>query len=98
MTNSGELKEWKCKHGHILGVVRRQPVSNNGRTYYVTQLMSYRHAVDMASDHSVDVDLIIGPIEGSAGPFQCDVPGCGCKRPWIMGEAAMGEIPGYVGG
>jgi hypothetical protein len=86
-----DVKEWKCKKGHVLGVVRRVQVSLSGRTYHVAKLFLYRHAIDMQADDPAEVD-VIGPVEGSGGPFQCDVEGCGQERKWEIGEDALERL------
>ena len=55
-------KQWRCRNGHILGMIRW-----NGNA--VPQLMLFRHALDMDSEHPADVD-VIGPLVGQV-PVRC---------------------------
>lgn len=88
---ASSVKEWKCPKGHVMGVVRRVESELHGRRFHVSKLYLYRHAVDMTVEQPREVD-VIGPVEGSGGPFVCDVPGCGCSRRWEIGEDAMERL------
>ncbi len=83
-----ELKQWKCKNNHVLGIIERVQVSSDGRKYHVTRLMLFRHAIDLEPESFVrleDVDVLAN-IEGTAN-IRCSC--CNEIRTWWMGEAAM---------
>jgi len=74
-------KQWRCKHGHVLGLI----VTNGAG---VPQLMVYRHAVDMAADAPAEVDVMIGPLMGQM-PVRCDVEGCEDVQVWKVSVAVL---------
>ena len=60
-----DMKPWLCKNKkHRLGMI-----TWNGDG--IPQLMLYRHAVDLDTEHPAQVD-VIGPLEGRM-PVRCDV-------------------------
>jgi hypothetical protein len=85
------LTQWKCGHGHVLGVVRRMPVSADGRTVYATRLMLFRQAIDPKVGASQDGD-VIAVIEGTTLDVRCSIPGCKATRTWWIGEAGMERL------
>lgn len=86
------LKQWKCENDHVLGVIRRAPVSVNGMVVHVTRLMLFREAIDLGASGSLqDVD-VIAVIEGTTLDVRCSVAGCGATRTWWMGEAALERL------
>lgn len=74
-----ELKPWKCKGGHTLGLVRR-----NGSG--VRQLLLYREAV---GDEMAEVD-VMAVVEGYVADVRCSV--CGRVRTWVPGEEALARL------
>lgn len=84
------LKQWKCRRGHVLGLVERVQASSNGNKYHISRLMLFRQAIDRdpTSVSMADVDVIAN-IEGTVMDIRCSVPGCGEVRSWWMGEAAL---------
>ena len=74
-------KQWRCKNDHILGMIRW-----NGNQ--VPQLMLFRHALDMNSDHPADVD-VIGPLVGRI-PVRCEL--CDEVSLWEASVDALAEI------
>lgn len=80
MSDCPELKTWKCKSGHALGVVSR---SNEG-----TRLMLYRHAVDEWASDPAQVDVVA--IIESAIDIRCDI--CGCLRTWAPSQEAFDRL------
>lgn len=83
------LKHWKCENGHVLGIVNRVQVSNNGTKYHVSQLMLFRQAIDLDPVSSVklqDVDVIAN-IEGTVMDIRCSC--CSSIRTWWMGAATL---------
>ena len=89
-------KMWKCANGHVLGIVQRVQVSNNGTKYHVSRLMLFRQAVDLkeiTSISSIEMD-VIGKIEGTVLDIRCSVPGCGLIRTWWVGETALEKLVG----
>ena len=88
-----ELKQWKCKRGHVLGVVQRVKVDG----FHVSRLMLFRHAIDLDENAAMaDVD-VIGTVEGIMEDIKCDVPGCNMKRTWHLGVDVVEKVVGtYV--
>lgn len=83
------LKHWKCENGHVLGIVDRVQVSNNGTKYHVSRLMLFRQAIDLdpvASVKLADVDVIAN-IEGTVMDIRCSC--CSSIRTWWMGAATL---------
>lgn len=79
------VKQWKCKNGHVLGVIQRVKVE----TGYVSRLILFRHAIDLnVNGHLLDVDVIAN-IEGTILDVVCDVPNCGEKRTWFIGAVRV---------
>ena len=74
-------KQWKCKNDHILGMIRW-----NGNA--VPQLMLFRHAIDMESDHPADVD-VIGPLIGRV-PVRCEL--CDEVRLWEVSVDVLADL------
>ena len=79
-----DLKLWKCRNNHALGIIRL----NGNRT---PQLMLYRHAVDSSSEHPAEVDLMIGPLVGRM-PVRCDI--CDTVSLWDVSVDALAELIG----
>lgn len=77
-------KQWRCKNDHILGMIRW----NGDR---VPQLMLFRHALDMNSDHPADVD-VIGPLVGRI-PVRCEL--CDEVSLW---EVSVDALAGMIRG
>jgi hypothetical protein len=87
-----ELEQWKCKNGHMLGVVERVKVDNSqGGPRYIRRLILFRHAIDLSQPSPEEVD-VIGLLEGSMLYIRCDVEGCGKVRPWKMGADVLERI------
>lgn len=84
-----ELKAWCCENGHVLGQIQ---FNANG----MSQLLLYRHALDMQADAPEEVD-VLGYVKGTVMNIRCDVGGCGRVRTW--GEdnrkAARKPVPMY---
>jgi len=74
-------KQWRCRNGHILGMIRW-----NGNA--VPQLMLFRHAIDMDSEHPADVD-VIGPLVGQV-PVRCEV--CDDVTLWGISVDALADL------
>jgi hypothetical protein len=81
-----ELKLWKCKNGHNLGVVSRGAEG--------TRLMLYRHAVDDESKRPEQVDVMA--IIESGIDIRCDI--CGETRTWAPSQEAYERIMAYYEG
>lgn len=77
-----DLKQWRCKKNHILGMIR----VNGSRT---PQLMLYRHAVDPEAEQPAEVDLMIGPLTGRI-PVRCDI--CDDVILWDVSVDALVEL------
>ena len=86
---SEELKAWRCKNGHVMGMVRR-----NGSGVRV--LLLYRDALTLTPGPSpisengrgekeqVDVMAVV---EGYVADVRCSI--CGDVRTWVPGEEAL---------
>ena len=85
-----EFKHWKCPNNHVLGIVERVRVLDNGTKHHVSRLMLFRQAIDrdIASVFMADVDVIAN-IEGTVMDIRCSVPGCNEVRTWWMGAATL---------
>jgi hypothetical protein len=75
----------------VLGVVKRVPVSANGRKYYATRLILFREAVDPDTGNLQEGD-IIAEVEGTTLHVRCSVPGCKATRTWWIGDAGMERL------
>jgi len=84
-----EMKPWKCRNGHVMGVVVR---NNSG----VRQLLLYRKAVNLTprppsldgkGENEVDVMAIV---EGHVMDVRCSI--CECLRTWVPGEEALRKL------
>lgn len=73
-----EMKQWRCKHNHILGFIRW-----NGDG--LPQLMVLREALDMEADHPDEVDLL-GPLDGRM-PIRCSI--CDDVRVWSISVESL---------
>ena len=76
-----DLKQWQCKNNHMLGMIR---LNGNG----ITQLMLYRHAVDLSAEHPAEVD-VLGPLVGRM-PVQCDI--CGDVQLWDIPVETLADL------
>jgi hypothetical protein len=77
-----DVKQWHCKHGHALGMIR---LNGDGSP----QLMLYRHAVDLSAEQPAEVDLMIGPLVGRM-PVRCDL--CNDVKLWDVSVDALAEL------
>ncbi|RPI93053.1 MAG: hypothetical protein EHM40_11095 [Chloroflexi bacterium] len=77
-----DLKQWRCKNDHALGMIR---INGDGSP----QLMLYRHAVDLSAEHPAEVDLMIGPLVGRM-PVRCDI--CDDVRVWDVSVEALADL------
>jgi hypothetical protein len=86
------LKEWRCKNGHVLGVVERIVVSSGAGKYHVSRLRLFRRAVDPKFDHHIDLDNVdvIAKVEGQVLDIRCSV--CGAERTWWQGLEELKRI------
>lgn len=82
-----ELRQWKCANGHVLGVVQRLRVDG----FHVSQLLLFRHAVDLGAGSLEDVDVLT-TVEGVSHEVRCDVPGCGGRRTWHLGQDVARKV------
>jgi len=74
-----DVKQWRCKSGHVLG-----QISKNGSD--VPQLMVLRHAIDAQAETPAEVDVMLGPVTGSM-MVRCDI--CGEVKPWVVSVDAL---------
>lgn len=85
--NLEKLTQWKCKNGHVLGVVERAQVSNGGTKYHVSRLMLFRQAIDLEAVGSLENVDVLANIEGTVMDIRCSC--CSTVRTWWMGDAAL---------
>lgn len=71
-------KQWRCKNGHILGMIEW---NGNG----VPQLALYRKAVDHGADLPEEVD-VLGSLTGRM-PVRCDI--CESVQLWDISMEAL---------
>jgi hypothetical protein len=76
-----DAKEWKCRNGHVLGLVARNGSKRR-------RLLLYRNAVDM-SDDPCEVD-VMALVEGYVADVRCSI--CGSVRTWVPGQEAMDRL------
>lgn len=80
-------KQWKCKNGHVLGVVERveAKLQMNGKSlqYFTTRLALFRQAVDLGIERPAEIE-VSGTVDGRILSMQwrCSVIGCGCIEEW----------------
>jgi hypothetical protein len=67
------LKPWRCRRGHVLGMVERVRV--NGR--HVDRLLLYRRAI-VEGDGTVEVMAVV---QGTVLDVRCSI--CGAVRTWV---------------
>lgn len=91
MLNLNGLRQWKCAHGHVLGVIQRVEVDDIGRKRWATRLLLFRQAIDVEHGDMAEVDVMAN-VEGTTLDVRCSVPGCGCVRSWFIGQAAMERL------
>ena len=84
--NISEMTQWRCKNGHVLGIIER--VKNGERRK--TRLLLFRNALDLNSGTGV-IDVMAN-IDGTTLDVRCSVPGCGAMRSWFAGEAALERL------
>ncbi len=77
----GDLKPWRCRNGHTLGIVKR--TAGN-----VRQLMFFRQAIgeQTALTEMAEVDVAC-MFEGYVADVRCSV--CGAIQSWIPGQEAL---------
>jgi hypothetical protein len=55
------MKQWKCKNGHVMGVIERvrteMQVNGKSLRYFTTRLMLFRRAVDLNADVPAEIDV-----------------------------------------
>jgi hypothetical protein len=68
------LKRWKCKHDHVLGVVRFDADKNR------TWLLLFRQAIDVTVLQDVDVIAVVD----TAIDVRCSI--CDATRTWGWGR------------
>jgi hypothetical protein len=85
------LKYWRCKNGHLLGVVGRRQVVMSGVRFHTPLLMIFRMAIDLAVAKMDSAD-VAGELYGRmllGFRWRCSVAGCGCAREWHPEEDAL---------
>jgi hypothetical protein len=94
-TAMNEVKQWKCKNGHVLGLIKREKVKTMIKDfeveYFTSVLIIFRKAIDLESATMDDVD-VGGTLYGRMLlhlRWSCSVPGCNCARDWHPDEDAL---------
>lgn len=88
----GDLKQWTCNNGHVLGVIERVEVETRDIRYYTSKLIIFRHAINLGSDKTLEDVDVAGTLHGRmllGFSWLCSVQGCGCVREWHPDEEAM---------
>lgn len=95
-TKFDEMKRWKCKAGHLLGVYEHTTadVKIDGRSlqYHTAKLLIFRQAVDAADGEKLGAVDVAGTLLGRmllGFSWKCSVPGCGCIREWNPDDEAL---------
>lgn len=85
-------RQWRCKNGHVLGLVVRSRVRGERDDYHVTRLLLFRHAIDLDVDDVRPIEEVdvIAMVEGTTLNVTCSI--CGEKRTWWIGEAAIQRL------
>lgn len=88
MTNKSlqGLRQWKCKNGHVLGIVIRQPINEGAQHFCETRLALFRHAVD---PERVTDGNVVAIIVGTTLDIKCNATGCDATRSWFIGEIGI---------
>lgn len=88
MQSNDEPRAWKCRNGHVLGVVTH---STNGQG--LRRLLLYRHAIDLEAEEMGQPE-VMAVLDGLGGLDQvaCDVPGCGAVRDWNPDAEAVEHL------
>lgn len=76
-----EMTPWRCKNGHILGIVER-----NGSGVRVLKLFRYSILDDYPDWENEEMD-IVATIEGYATDIICF--SCNATRTWVPGEESL---------
>jgi hypothetical protein len=76
-----EMKQWRCRNGHILGFIEW-----NGDG--LPQLKVLRTALDMEAEHPNEVDLI-GPLRGMM-PVRCSI--CDDVQVWRITSDGLVDL------
>lgn len=84
-----EVKAWRCRGGHVMGmVVRTDGVGKDGaQTVGVRQLILYRQAISFGGDEEVEVIAIV---EGYVIDVRCSL--CGRVKTWMPDEEALKRL------
>jgi hypothetical protein len=72
------MKTWKCKNGHVMGVVRWEG-------HDINRLVLFREALAEGEDGDV-----MAVVEGYVADVRCST--CGDLRTWVPGEAALRRL------
>lgn len=80
------MKTWKCRNGHVLGVVQR--VKAGG--FHVARLLLYREAVDLNAHGNMGEVDVMAVVEGTVLDVKCSI--CEAVRPWYMGRDAIERV------
>lgn len=78
------VSDWKCKNGHVMGVVQRMGDKSS-------RLLLYRNALDMGQVSPRQVDVIA--VVDAAADIRCDV--CGYMRTWSPSQEAFEKLMGH---
>ena len=87
MNGMDGLKRWRCKNGHVLGVVQRVRLSPGVR---VTRLVLFRQAIDVSLDGQMEEVDVLANVEGTTLDVRCSA--CGETRSWYIGEEGMERL------
>jgi hypothetical protein len=87
--DENEVKSWRCKRGHTMGLVVRQN--------RVRRLLLLREALEIASSWEdrpalamTDELDVMAVVEGYVADVKCSI--CGEVRTWVPGEEALRRL------
>lgn len=78
-------QQWKCEHGHVLGVIERVKaelrVNEKTLRYFTTRLALFRQAVDLSMERPAEIE-VSGAVDGRilSMRWRCSV--CGGIKEW----------------
>ena len=76
-----EISDWKCKNGHILGLIQKDASG-------ATSLIVYRNAIDYKKRSPTKPDVM--GITDHFEDLRCDI--CGARRTWSPSQASFEKL------
>ena len=82
-----EISDWKCKNGHLLGIVQRNRKGS-------ARLILYRSAIDGLAGEPAQVDVIA--VVEAAVDIRCSI--CDEMRAWAPNQESFERLMGHYAG